>query len=492
MRRPSLDSLTAQKRPRLLVIGDLMLDRYLWGACDRVSPEAPVQVVRVERETCSLGGAGNVVANLRSLGATVELLAVVGDDAPRHALHDALTTLGVDPSGLVIDPSRPTTVKTRVLAAHHQLLRFDVEHTTPCTEAQASAILDGLQLRAADVDVVVLSDYAKGVLTPALVRACIERCVAAGVPIVVDPKGRDFSHYRGATLLTPNRKEAAAATGLTLDDDAGVDAAGRKLLADHALAGCLITLSEDGMALFDGDATHHLPTEAREVFDVSGAGDTVIATVAFGLALGLHLLDACQLANRAAGIVVGKLGAATVTLEELDELEGLAEPAQPAPPPSTPQAKILDQQALIAEVGRLRAAGRRVVFTNGCFDILHAGHVRYLDQASRLGDVLIVGLNSDDSVRRLKGPSRPINREHDRALLLAALSSVSFVTVFGDDTPLALIEGVLPDVLVKGGDWHPDDIVGGSAVRAAGGRVEALPFVAGQSTTQIIARARES
>lgn len=469
--------------PRILVIGDLMLDRYLWGACDRVSPEAPVQVVRVQRETYSLGGAGNVVANLRSLGAEVELIALIGDDAAGQTLRQLLAEQRVGATGVVHSQNRPTTVKTRVLAVQHQLLRFDVESTAPGSDVDAASMLAFLQLRAAQTDVVILSDYGKGVLTKALVRQLIRVCREAGLPVLVDPKGRDYAHYYGATLLTPNRKEAAAATGLALDSAHAIDHVGQTLLRDLGLSACLITLSEDGMALFQAEGAQRLPTLAREVFDVTGAGDTVIAAIAFGLACELDMLAACQLANRAAGIVVGKLGAATVTLDELAALE-------PAPLP-TPElgAKILSRAELVAEVDRLRSDGRRIVFTNGCFDILHAGHIQYLAQAARLGDVLIVGLNSDDSVRRLKGPTRPINAEQDRALVLSALAAVRYVTVFAEDTPLDLVEALSPDVLVKGGDYRPEDIIGGDFVRARGGSVTVLPFVAGHSTTEVIARA---
>jgi D-beta-D-heptose 7-phosphate kinase/D-beta-D-heptose 1-phosphate adenosyltransferase len=464
-----------------------MLDRYLWGACERISPEAPVQVVQVQRESESLGGAGNVVANLRSLGARVEAVAVVGDDASAATLARLLERLDVGSDGLIRDRERPTTIKTRVLAAHHQLLRFDVERSAPAAHELGAAILAraGAQLRAAACDVLVLSDYGKGVLSPEVVRALIAAGSVAGVPVLVDPKGREYGHYRGATLLTPNRREAAAATGQSLSDAAAVARAGRQLLRELHLKGCLITLSEDGMALFEGEADHRLPTQAREVFDVTGAGDTVIAAIAFALASGLSLLDACQFANRAAGIVVGKLGSATVTLDEI-----AVAPATTAPGPQ-PARKYLELDALLPELARLRAAGRKLVFTNGCFDILHAGHVQYLSQAAALGDVLIVGLNSDASVSRLKGASRPINTLADRAQLLAALTAVSYVVPFGEDTPLSLISRIVPDVLVKGGDYRADDIVGADVVRRAGGRVQVLPFVAGKSTTGIIARAAE-
>lgn len=486
MRLPTFDRTPS---PRVLVIGDLMLDRYLWGSCDRVSPEAPVQVVQVQRETYSLGGAGNVVANLRSLGADTALIALLGADAAGETLEKLLREQGVDTAGLVRDPTRPTTVKTRVLAAHHQLLRFDVERTTACSDEQAAAILTALQLRAADTKAVILSDYGKGVLTKPLVSELIRSCRALGLPVLIDPKGRDYGHYRGATLLTPNRKEAAAATGLTLKDDNHIAAAGRQLLQELDLSACLITLSEDGMALFEPQGVQRLPTQAREVFDVTGAGDTVIAAIAFGLSCELSMLEACQFANRAAGVVVGKLGAATVTLDELADTETPSQQRE-----RDPASKVMSLDRLLSELARLRAGSRarRIVFTNGCFDILHAGHVQYLSQAARLGDVLIVGLNSDDSVRRLKGPTRPINTEQDRALLLAGLSAVSYVTTFAQDTPFELINALLPDVLVKGGDYRAEDIIGGDIVRAKGGCVTVLPFVAGHSTTNVIARATQS
>jgi D-beta-D-heptose 7-phosphate kinase/D-beta-D-heptose 1-phosphate adenosyltransferase len=468
-----LPSPNPERPPRVLVIGDLMLDRYLWGSCDRISPEAPVQVVKVQRETHCLGGAGNVATNLRSLGAEVSLIALVGADAPSTPLARLMQDLGVGADGLVSDPARPTSIKTRVLAAHHQLLRFDVERAEPCSAAHAQAMLDGLQRKAADTDVVVLSDYGKGVLTPSLTRELIAHCRKAGLPVLVDPKGRDYAHYLGATLLTPNRKEAAAATGLDLTSDAGIASAGRQLLSRLELTACLITLSEDGMALFEAAGEQRLPTQAREVFDVTGAGDTVIAAIAFALACGLPLLEACDFANGAAGVVVGKLGAASVTLDEIARAAGNF---------TGREAKLRTRDELLREVTRLRAAGRSIVFTNGCFDILHAGHVQYLEQAAALGDVLIVGLNS---------PKRPINPELDRAQLLAALSSVSYVTPFAEDTPRELIASLLPDVLVKGGDYRPDDIAGAAEVRAHGGEVRVLPFVEGRSTSRIIARAAE-
>jgi D-beta-D-heptose 7-phosphate kinase / D-beta-D-heptose 1-phosphate adenosyltransferase len=483
MRFPAFDP---RQPPRILVVGDLMLDRYLWGTCDRVSPEAPVQVVNVQRESYALGGAGNVLANLRSLGAHVELVALVGRDFAQTPLARLLAEHGVAHDALVHDVARPTTVKTRVLAAHHQLLRFDVESCVACSDEHAAAVIARVQERLGHSQVVILSDYGKGLLRPSVVRNLIEQCQRAGTPILIDPKGRDYAVYRGASLLTPNRREAAAAIGFALDSQADVTRAGRQLLHEHALGSCLITLSEDGMALFEADQEHRLPTQAREVFDVTGAGDTVIAAIAFGLATGLPMLEACRFANSAAGVVVGKLGSATVTLAELASAKRSASTLEPA-------AKIRESvETLLPELTRLRAEGRTVVFTNGCFDILHAGHVQYLTQAAALGDVLVVGLNSDASVRRLKGAERPINTQADRALLLAALSAVSYVVPFAEDTPLALISQIEPHVLVKGGDYRAEDIVGGDVVRRAGGSVRVLPFVPGKSTTAMLERAMEA
>jgi D-beta-D-heptose 7-phosphate kinase/D-beta-D-heptose 1-phosphate adenosyltransferase len=304
--------------------------------------------------------------------------------------------------------------------------------------------------------------------------------VKHGKPVFVDPKGTDYSKYRGATMITPNRKEAGAASGIAMSSASAVSQAGQRLLNEHALGACLITLSEDGMALFEGGREHRLPTEAREVFDVTGAGDTVIAAVAFATACGQTLLDACRFANRAAGIVVSKLGAATTTLAEIKNAT--------VPRQTGLDEKILDVDALCDKLAADRQAGKSIVFTNGCFDILHAGHVRYLVQAKTLGDLLVVGLNGDDSVSRLKGPGRPLNTEHDRALLLAALASVDYVVRFSEDTPLALIERLRPDVLVKGGDYRAEDVVGADVVTRAHGIVRIIPFLEGKSTSGLIDR----
>jgi D-beta-D-heptose 7-phosphate kinase/D-beta-D-heptose 1-phosphate adenosyltransferase len=476
----SFPSFPPEHPPCILVVGDLMVDRYLSGRCDRISPEAPVQVVNVAKETRSLGGAGNVVANLVSLGARAKLIAVAGADLAATPLPSLLLQHDVSADGLVPDASRPTTMKTRVVASRQQIVRFDVETASAVSSEVETQLLGRFAMDVVESDVVVLSDYGKGVLTPRVARESIALCAKHGKPVFVDPKGIDYAKYRGATMITPNRKEAGAAAGIDMNSAGAVGRAGRRLLHEHAFGACLITLSEDGMELFEGGREHRLPTEAREVFDVTGAGDTVIAAVAFATACGLPLLDACRFANRAAGIVVGKLGSATTTLEEIrhatvPRLPGLDE-------------KALSVDALCEKLAADRLSGKTVVFTNGCFDILHAGHVRYLAEARKFGDVLVVGLNTDASVRRLKGPARPLNTEHERALVLSALASVDYVVPFAEDTPLALIERVLPDVLVKGGDYRAEDVVGADVVTRAQGTVKILPFLEGKSTSSLIDR----
>jgi D-beta-D-heptose 7-phosphate kinase/D-beta-D-heptose 1-phosphate adenosyltransferase len=477
MKRPKIDP---EDPPRVLVIGDLMLDRYLWGSCDRVSPEAPVQVVKVAEETHALGGCGNVLANLVSLGARPQVIALVGRDEANTRLQALLGAIIPDPRGILVDEARPTTVKTRLVAARHQIVRFDVESTAPCSAAHAARLLELADEMIPRSQVVVLSDYGKGLLTDELAAALIACCRRHGVRVLVDPKGQQYGKYAGASLLTPNRKEAALATGSPLATQEQIRAAGFKLCRDHHLDACLITLSEDGMALFTPQGETWLPTVAREVFDVTGAGDTVIAALALGLSTNMSLPEACGLANRAAGVVVGKVGAASVTLDEIDHVYS-----------ASARGKIVDLVELEQQVARHRSEGRKVAFTNGCFDLLHAGHVQYLAAAAAMADVLVVGLNSDASVARLKGEGRPLNTERDRATVLAGLSAVDYVTVFSDDTPLSLIERVVPDVLVKGADYEPDQIVGADVVRRAGGRVEVVPLVEGRSTTALVQRARK-
>jgi D-beta-D-heptose 7-phosphate kinase / D-beta-D-heptose 1-phosphate adenosyltransferase len=482
-------SSTAVQRPirspdrPVIVLGDLMLDRYVRGEAERISPEAPVPVVRVNREDAVIGGAGNVANNLVTLGAPVEFFSVVGPDESAATLRALLRDCGISSPTLLVDQGRPTTTKTRVASGGHQIVRFDLESTVPLRGALEEELLQAVVPAIERASAVVVSDYLKGVVSESLVQRVVERCRARGVPVLCDPKGRYFGKYRGATLLTPNRREAQIATGFQLDTDAGVERAARQLQEAGALDGVLITLGADGMALYADHVLHRIPTRARQVFDVSGAGDTVLAALAFALAGGQDFRRACELANAAAGVVVGKRGTATVTLEEIARLSPQWSGALGA-------SKLRSRADLLTELGGVRARGGKIVFTNGCFDILHAGHVRYLQQAAALGDVLVVGLNDDMSVSRLKGPTRPVNHQDDRATVLSSLSSVSYVTFFEEDTPYELIRSVAPDLLVKGGDYEAERVVGGDLVRERGGQVVILDLVAGLSTTAILQKGR--
>lgn len=466
------------QKARLLVAGDVMLDRYWSGPTQRISPEAPVPVVRIGRDEARPGGAANVALNLAALGARATLLGVVGRDAPAADLEARLGKAGVA-THWIVSPGLPTITKLRVLSRNQQVIRLDFEESFAGAGAfDRAQLIHRFTELAAGVDAVVLSDYAKGTLTD--VPALIAQCRALRKPVVIDPKGADFARYRGATLLTPNVPEIEAVVG-TCADEAALMTKAERLRADLQLEALLVTRSEKGMSLLrPGRPPLHLPTEAREVFDVTGAGDTVIATLAAALAAGAELADAVRLANVAAGIVVGKLGTATVTRAELEL--ALHRPA-------AGEESLVSEDALLVKVANARARGQTVAMTNGCFDLLHVGHVRYLDAARRLGDLLVVAVNDDASVRRLKGPTRPVNPCADRMRVLAGLRCVDYVVAFSEDTPARLIGRVLPDVLVKGGDYRPEQIAGYEAVKANGGEVVVLDFHAGYSTTQMLERA---
>nr|WP_041447494.1 bifunctional D-glycero-beta-D-manno-heptose-7-phosphate kinase/D-glycero-beta-D-manno-heptose 1-phosphate adenylyltransferase HldE [Thiocystis violascens] len=465
-------------RARILVAGDLMLDRYWSGATRRISPEAPVPVVQVDRVEERPGGAANVALNLAALGVRTALVGITGADEAADLLAERLAGVGIT-ARLHRRADVPTVTKLRVLSHHQQLIRLDFEQSLAPRDGDADPLPALLAERLADVDLLLLSDYAKGTLADP--QALIALARTAGIPVLVDPKGRDFARYRGATLLTPNRGELEEIVGVCRDDVALIEK-GQRLRVELDLDALLVTLGERGMLLLRPSAEAlHLPTQAREVFDVTGAGDTVIATLAAALGAGVDLAEACALANCAAGLAVGKLGTATVSAPELERAYR-----------GTEWQTVLEQDALVAAVATARARGERVVMTNGCFDILHEGHVAYLQQARRLGDRLVVAVNDDDSVRRLKGDGRPINGVEQRMAVLAGLASVDWVCAFGEETPAALICRVKPDLLVKGGDYRPDDIAGADCVRANGGEVRVLDFLPGRSTSRILGAIRKA
>ncbi len=461
---------------RVLVVGDIMLDRWFHGRVRRISPEAPVPVVHVQREHESLGGAANVAANIAGLGAHCTLAGMVGRDSGRTRLQSLLDTHRIESA--LVDTDRPTTTKARVLGDHQQVVRLDFEESGAFGEADGQRLLDACEPLLAEVGLVIISDYGKGVCTPQICRALIDAAKARGVPVLVDPKTTDWSRYQGATLVTPNFKELCEVLGRTLpNDDSAVETHTPGLIERFGLEGMLVTRSEQGMTLVKDGAPLHIGTEARDVFDVTGAGDTVIGTLGTAMAAGFELPDAVRLANRAAGVVVARAGSVPITLGALhDAAHDLGVGAELAP-----------RQTLLSRLDRERARGRTIVFTNGCFDVLHRGHLTYLRKAKELGDRLVVAINTDASVQRLKGPGRPVNGEADRALMLSSLAFVDYVCTFDEDTPAELIEAVRPDVLVKGADYRLEDVVG----REHAGKVVLVDFVDGYSSTAIIDRMKK-
>ena len=460
--------------PKILVIGDLMIDHYLWGNCERISPEAPVQVVDIQKETTVLGGAGNVINNLNVLGASVSVSSVIGDDTNGVELLNMLKSINIDTKDIIIQKDRKTSKKSRVIATSQQVLRYDNESKEDIKSSSIDDIVNSISNNVCDYDAVILSDYGKGVLTYELCQKIIILCNKNGVKVLIDPKGSNFSKYRGAYLLTPNKKEAILATGVEIKDEVSLKEALLKLKKECDLDISLITLSEDGIATYDSELKIS-PTVAKEVFDVTGAGDTVIASIAFALSAKKSIDEAAAFSNLAAGVVVGKIGSATVTLDEIEEYEASLHK-------SNSDAHIKSFEDIKSIVDRYKNIGKKVVFTNGCFDILHVGHVKYLQIAKSFGDVLVVGLNSDESVTRLKGPSRPVNIADDRAYLLAALEAVDFVVPFEEDTPHDLIKMIKPDTLVKGGDYKGKKVVGSEF----SSELKLVDFVDGKSTTKTI------
>ncbi len=476
--------------PRMVVVGDLILDRYIWGYAERISQEAPVPLLRADQREHRLGGAASVATMLRALGAQVRLVGVVGCDPEASLVRSILAERQIDDDLVLAVDDRPTTLKERYIGRAQdrhpqQMIRVDYETRDPIPalvetrlHAEFPALLDW-------ADVVLISDYGKGVCTPTLLRAVIDMSRAAGVKVLVDPiRSSEYGRYKGAHCMTPNRLEAQLATGLSIGRPDDAVRVGEKLVETLDLEAVLVTLDRDGMALVRADGRSALlPTRPRQVYDITGAGDMVLAVIGLCLANGADYDEAAELGNIAGGLEVEKFGVALLTREEI--LRDLVDHHQPD------QSKKLDGGHLLAEIERRRKAGQTIVFTNGCFDLLHPGHVRLLREAAELGDFLVVGLNSDASVKRLKGASRPINPADARAEVLSALEAVDAVTVFDQDTPLDLIMAIRPDVLVKGGDYRPDEVVGRDQVEAAGGRLVLIPLVAGHSTTTLVHRATE-
>lgn len=452
--------------PRILIIGDLMLDHYVWGSVERISPEAPVQILKITRENNRLGGASNVALNLIALGAKAHICGIVGDDMDGKNIISLLDSAGVNRDLLCVKSDFQSIKKTRFIASNQQVLRVDRESVEMSLD---SAILGKIAESIKQFSAIILSDYGKGALSIDFTKQIIALANDKKIPILCDPKGDDYSKYANATLLTPNKKEAQIATNIRIDSRDSLLSALKKMKNDYNLTYALITLSEDGMAIFDSKLTQ-IPTLAKEVYDVTGAGDTVISALAFGLCNGMDIYESAKFANAAAAVVVGKIGSAQATRAEILSIMG--------------GDMHIDEIELIAD---LKRSGKKIVFTNGCFDILHFGHISYLREAKSYGDILVVGLNSNESVRRLKGDSRPINDESDRAQILRELECVDFVIIFDEDTPLNLISKIEPDILVKGADYKGKEVVGSEIVSD----VRLVDFAPNKSTTKIIEKIKK-
>jgi len=464
---------------RVLVAGDVILDRYVWGDVERTSPEAPVPVVRLRDQTSLLGGAANVIANLAALGARPSLVGAVGHDAEAGELRQLLRGLGVGAGGLVVDRGRPTTVKTRVMSMGQQLLRLDREQAAVFPPPLARRLIGRFEKALPAAEAVILSDYDKGVLSPALCREMIALARRGKKLLIVDPKGTDYRKYRGATVLKPNEKETQAATGIPIRSEESLAQAARALLRTVGAQAIVVTRGGLGVSVFErSKPPAHISAQARSVYDVTGAGDSFVAAMSLSLAAGAAVAEAAQIGNAASSIVVGKLGAATT---EPTELLRSLDPGRGAH-------KLRSASQLRSEIEALRAAQKRVAFTNGCFDLLHLGHIKFLEHARQLGDALIVALNSDRSVRAIKGPPRPVLGEQERASILASLDAVDYVVIFDETTPERLLELLRPDILVKGKDLKPEEVVGREIVESYGGRVVRLPLLGEMTTDAMVER----
>lgn len=479
MKRASLMEILDRVRDLAVwVVGDVMLDEYVSGTAEKISPEAPVPVVRVRNVEYRLGGAANVARQVAALGASTCLAGIIGRDFAGRQLLELCEASGVDVRAVRQVGDRQTTRKLRALAHNQQLVRLDWEDASACPPAEVQWMIERLKVGRAP-DVVILSDYAKGLLVPELIHG-IARSIPQAACIVVDPKRRDFTAYRGARVITPNLSELEVAAGMKLDPDdtEAIAVCARSLALEAEVEALVVTRGANGMLVVPAHEHHvSVPVHARAIFDTTGAGDTAVAVLATALAAGASLVEAAQIANAAASITVGKVGTVSVTPGEIGEvLNGES------------SRKIVDSDTLASRVAEWRAAGKRIVFTNGCFDLLHAGHLSLLHRAAQCGDVLILAINSDESIQRLKGPGRPLVPEHERAAMLAALSCVDAVTIFAQDTPLEVLQSIRPDVLVKGQDYNISQVVGRELVESAGGHVELVPLLPERSTTALIER----
>jgi len=471
---------------RVVVIGDVMLDRFVFGDVQRVSPEAPIPIFRFRHDDQALGGAGNVARNVVRMGGQATLIGVIGEDATGAALVSAASREAGLTTSLAIDAARRTTLKTRFVAQGQQLLRVDEENAVSVAAILADDLRQRIEATVENAKAVILSDYAKGVLTEATVAAALSAARGSGALVVVDPKARDFRRYAGATVITPNALEASQATGIDCDEDEGAARAGRAIASMTGCSAVVITRGARGMTVVcDAKGTDrivHLPTEVRQVYDVSGAGDTVLAALALALSAGAPIEKAAQIANLAAGIAVGKVGTAAVEAAELRR--AINQSAVLAH-----DEKIVDLETAAGIARSWRARDQRVVLTNGCFDLLHPGHTTLLRKAKAMGDKLVVAMNSDESIKRLKGPGRPVQNEAARAVVMASIAPVDLVVIFSEDTPLRVIEAIRPDVLVKGADYALDQVIGRDIVEAYGGRVALVPLEKGHSTSSAIRKA---
>lgn len=467
---------------RVLCVGDVILDRFIYGDVSRISPEAPVPVCRVVSESAMLGGAGNVARNLASIGASVDFVSVIGGDKAAQDVQSLISDDDRIKAKFIKDPGRQTTIKERFVAGPQQLLRVDREETEEVGAEISRQLIDRVTSLLPKVGALVISDYGKGVLSTGTIIELIGLAQDVDCPVIIDPKGDDYRRYRGATLITPNRRELCEASRKDIFDDDSAAAAAKFIANEYEIENVLVTRSAEGMTLVSRAGVNHLPAEAREVFDVSGAGDTVVAILAAALASGSSLLDAARLANVAAGIVVGKTGTAITDISEI------AATLRRQESQISGELKVVSLDAAIEQVASWRANGQRVGFTNGCFDLIHPGHVAILAKSRAACDRLVVGLNADESVKRLKGESRPVQNEASRAAVMASLASVDLVVLFSEDTPVKLIEALRPDVLAKGADYKIDEVVGGAFVQSYGGEVLLVELEEGHSTTGTIER----